>query len=249
MTPATIPDVEIDYPSSDGKPMAETHLHVQAIILLQQALEDFFRDRSDVFVASDIFWYQEPGGVGVAPDVMVVPGVRPRPAAERRSFYTWEEGGAVPAAVFEIASKGTWQEDVEEKYDDYARRGVAEYFLFDPEGVYIGTAPQGYRLNGSVYRRIWYTPVGEVESRLGFRMRSEGGMLRLIDGRTGQPIPTRAEAVEAAEAAASAERRRADTEKLRADAAEAAEAAEKLRADALAAEVERLKALLGGNPP
>ena len=43
----------IEYPSGDGQPMAETWLHVQAIMLLHQALEDFFRARPDVFIASD----------------------------------------------------------------------------------------------------------------------------------------------------------------------------------------------------
>ena len=81
----TTPPVE--YPSGDGQPMAETWLHVQAIMLLHQALEDFFRARPDVFIASDLFWYwQEGSGLKVAPDVMVVPGVGARP---RRSFFSW----------------------------------------------------------------------------------------------------------------------------------------------------------------
>ena len=63
----------------------------------------------------------------------------------------------------------------------------------------------------------------ELQSELGFGLRAEDSMLRLIDGGRGVPIPTRAEAVEA-------ERDRADNEKL--------------RADALESEVERLKALL-----
>ncbi|MGL5095583.1 MAG: Uma2 family endonuclease, partial [Planctomycetia bacterium] len=98
MTTATT--VEIDYPSSDGQPMAETGIHVQAIILLHQALEDFFQGRPDVFIASDMFWYWKEGDSTekTAPDVMVVPGVGNH---DRRSYFSWEEGGAVPAVVFE----------------------------------------------------------------------------------------------------------------------------------------------------
>jgi Uma2 family endonuclease len=213
----------IDYPSSDGQPMAETWLHVRAIMWLHQALEDFFRDRPDVFVASDLFWYWEEGNPAakVAPDVVVVPGVGVRP---RRSFFSWEENGAMPAVVFEIASRGTVDEDLTTKFFQYEDLGVREYFLFDPEGTNMTPTFQGYRLNGTAYRRLRDT---ELKSELGFGLRQEETMLRLIDLKTGQPIPTRAEAVEAAQKVAEAERQ---------------------RADALQAEVERLRAMLQKPP-
>ncbi|QJW94113.1 hypothetical protein FTUN_1632 [Frigoriglobus tundricola] len=201
----------IEYPSGDGQPLAETWLHVQAIMPLHQALEDFFRDRSDVFVASDLFWYRQEGSSQkVAPDVMVVPGVGARP---RRSFFSWEENGAGPAVVFEMASENTWRDDLDDKYDQYERLGVREYFLFDPEGLYLVPRLQGYRLNGTAYRRL---RGAELTSELGFGLRAEDTIVRLIDLKTGRPIPTRAEAVEA----------------------------ERKRADALQMEVERLRARL-----
>ena len=190
----TTPPVE--YPSGDGQPMAETWLHVQAIMLLHQALEDFFRARPDVFIASDLFWYWEEGNTGarVAPDVMVVPGVGMHP---RRSFFSWEEGGAIPAVVFEMASEGTWRDDLDDKFDHYERLGVKEYFLFDPEGLYLVPRLQGYRLSGTAYRRLRQT---ELASELGFGLRAEETMLRLIDLKTGQPIPTRRERADALQA-------------------------------------------------
>ena len=204
----------IEYPSGDGQPMAETWLHVQAIMLLHQALEDFFRPRTDVFVASDLFWYWQEGRPDhkIAPDVMVVPGVEVRP---RRSFFSWEEGGAVPAVVFEMASEGTWRDDLDDKFDQYERLGVKEYFLFDPEGVHLVPQLQGYRRSGTAYRRLRQT---ELTSELGFGLRADDVMLRLIDLKTGHPFPTRAEAVEI----------------------------ERQRADALQAEVERLRVQLKG---
>jgi len=230
----TLTTTEIEYPSSDGQPMAETPIHVEAIMLLHQALRDFFRDRPDVFVASDIFWFWEKGNndARISPDVMVVPGVQPRDLRERRNFKSWEDGGAIPAAVFEIASRGTWEDDLEEKFDRYEKLGVREYFLFDPEGSYLVPVLQGFRLRGSSYRRI---PTNALKSELGFRLRGEGAMLRLIDGRTNEPIPTRTEAVDAAQVAA--------------DAARAAAREADARADALTAEVARLKALLAGTGP
>jgi Uma2 family endonuclease len=214
------------YPSGDGKPMAETWLHIRAIMWLHQALEDFFHDRPDVFVAADLFWYWRDGTnvVQVAPDVMAIPGVGARP---RRSFFSWEENGAIPAIVFEMASEGTWLKDLDDKYDQYEKLGVREYFLFDPEGLYLVPRLQGYRLNGTAYRRLRQS---ELVSELGFGLRAEDTMLRLIDLRTGQPIPTRAEAVEAAQRAAEIARREADSEKQ--------------RADALQTEIDRLRALL-----
>jgi Uma2 family endonuclease len=192
--------------------MAETWLHVRAIMWLHQALEDFFRPRTDVFIASDLFWYWREGNAAlkIAPDVMAIPGVGAR---ARRSFFSWEENGAIPAIVFEMASEGTWQDDLDDKYDRYEELGVKEYFLFDPEGLYLVPRLRGYRLNGTAYRRLRQT---ELTSELGFGLRAEDTMLRLIDLKTGQPIPTRAEAVEV----------------------------ERQRADTLQVEVERLRALL-----
>ena len=100
---------EVEYPSSDGQPMAETGIHVQTIMLLYQALQDALP--ATEFIAADMFWYWEEGQPKshVAPDVMVVKGVG---RSYRRSFFTWREGGAVPCIVFEMASENTWREDL-----------------------------------------------------------------------------------------------------------------------------------------
>ena len=166
---------------------------------------------------------------------MVVPGVGNQ---LRRSYFSWREG-VVPFTAFEIASEGTWEDDIDKKYDLYERLGVREYFLFDPEGVYLVPPLQGYRLNGSAYRRMRR---GEIESELGFKLRAEDGMLRLIDARTGENVLTKTEQVHRANARVDQVQAAADAEKTRAD-------AEKARGDALAAEVERLKKLLGENAP
>jgi Uma2 family endonuclease len=114
---------EIEYPASDGQPMAETGIHVQAIIQLFEGFQDYLPATS--FIAADMFWYWEEGHPKsrVAPDVMVVKGVG---RAHRRSFFTWREGGAVPCIVFEMASEHTWREDLREKRRLYERLGVRE---------------------------------------------------------------------------------------------------------------------------
>lgn len=202
----------IDYPASDGQPMAETPTHVNAIVLLHQALEDFFARRSGVFIASDILWYWKEGEPEsrISPDVLVAVGVPDRPLSDRSSFFSWEENGVVPSVVFEMASQGTWREDLGDKYWRYEELGVREYFLFDPLAEHLVPPLQGFRLNRTAYRRL-LTNDDVLESELGFRLRAEGNMLRLIDSRTGQPVPTREERAVEAEQKAEHEKQRADT--------------------------------------
>ena len=99
---------EIFYPASDGEPMAETPVHILAIMLLFQALEDFLAPRLDIYLTANSFWYWQKGDNEAkrAPDVMAIKGVGRR---ERRSFFSWEENGAVPCTIFEIVSAKTWR--------------------------------------------------------------------------------------------------------------------------------------------
>jgi Uma2 family endonuclease len=210
------------YPETDGETMGETDYHMLALILLRLTLEDYFRSAPKVYVASDLFWYYEKGNPRAvrAPDVMVVKGVGKH---RRISFRSWEEKAA-PRVIFEIVSGKTWQNDLGEKKLEYERLGVAEYFLFDPEGCYLDPSVRGFRLENEIYVPILPVGDGSLPSQeLGLRMTAETPMLRLIDASTGEKIPTLEESREIAEE--NAER-------------------EKQRADALAAEVSRLREAL-----
>lgn len=232
---SVLPEQKVGYPSSDGKPMAETGIHVMAILWLHAALMKFFRDRPDVLIASDMFWYFEEGNpkARIAPDVMVVPGVGNH---FRRSFFSWEEKES-PALVFEMASQGTWRGDLGKKKARYRKLGVREYVIFDPESLYLPTSVMGFDLVGNRYVPKKNHSDGTLGSHLGFRMRHEGYMLRLIDAVTGEPLLTDPEEAAKAEAKAKAEKAKAEAENARAE-------AEKEKAVALQNEVERLKALL-----
>ena len=142
---------EVEYPASDGQPMGETGIHVNAILLLFPELADALPTTD--FLAADMFWYWEKGQPKscVAPDVMVVKGVG---RAHRRSFFTWREGGAIPCIVFEMASENTWREDMREKHQLYERLGVREYIVFDPEGEYLEPRLQGFRFVDGRYEPI-----------------------------------------------------------------------------------------------
>jgi len=206
--PKTLAETDDDefYPSSDGEPVGETDWHIWALILLREGLEDHFAERQDVYVASDLFLYYVKGdrNASKAPDAMVVKGVAKH---FRRSFRTWVEK-AMPCVIIELASGKTWQEDLGPKRALYARLGVAEYFVFDPEAAYLNPALQGFRLKGKKYVPLVAAVDESLTSKeLGLRLLAEDHMLRLIDARTGQPILTRQE--------------RAEQEKQRADALEA----------------------------
>jgi Uma2 family endonuclease len=215
--------------------MGETGIHVLAIIQLFEVFHDHLP--ATEFIAADMFWYWEEGHPEsrVAPDVMVVKGVG---RAHRRSFFTWRENGAVPCIVFEMASQNTWREDLRQKRRLYERLGVREYILFDPEGEYLRPRLQGFRLVEGRYEPIEADADDRLRSdELGFLLGAEDLVLRLYDGTTGAPVPTRQERVEAERLHAEQERLHAEQERLHAE-------QERRRADALAAEVERLKALL-----
>ena len=88
--PTVVLQPPIYYPESDGKPMAETDVHISILTYLREALIDHFRDDPQVYVAGNLFLYYEKGDKSkvVAPDVFVVKGV---PKGDRRTYKLWEE--------------------------------------------------------------------------------------------------------------------------------------------------------------
>jgi Uma2 family endonuclease len=212
MTTAATP---IYYPESDGKPMGETDVHIDAVIYLREALRDYFRDDPQVYVAGNMLLYYEEGNpvACVAPDVFVVQGVAKR---ERRTYRLWDEGQP-PSVVFEITSRGTRLEDLGTKRAVYAMLGVQEYFLYDPLGEYLRPPLQGYRLQEGEYQRIPPEADGGLISQtLVLELRVEEGRLRLVNPATGELLLTPAEAQAARRAAeAELERLRAELARLR----------------------------------
>lgn len=103
---------EIEYPSSDGKPMAESDITRDYITYSVEALKLYFQGRSDVYVSANSFVYYEEGNKAavVAPDVYAVFGVRKR---KRDNYKVWQEGGITPQFVLEITSATTQDVDQE----------------------------------------------------------------------------------------------------------------------------------------
>ena len=193
MDVSTITANQLYYPGTDGKPLGETDVHIDALIYLREALKDHFRNASQVYVAGNMLLYYEEGNPAacVAPDVFVVQGVAKR---ERRIYRLWEEGQP-PAAVVEITSRGSRLEDLGTKRAVYAMLGVREYFLYDPLGEYLRPPLQGYLLQEGEYQRLSPGGEGELTSQvLGVELRLEAGCLRVIDLTTGERLLTPAEA-------------------------------------------------------
>lgn len=224
-----IPDSRISngYPTTDGRPMAETDRHRLLMIDLQQALQDWFAEDPNTYVSGNLLLFYEEGNKRrhVSPDVFVVYGI---PNRERPNYLLWEEGHG-PNVVIELTSTSTRKEDTTKKfklYQDVLK--VPEYFLFDPFGDYLKPRFQGFRLVQGRYRPMQIKE-GRLRSRqLHLQLEPSGKVLRFVDPKTGKCIPTRTEARQSAE--------------------DARHAAELGRAQA-EAEVERLRAEIARRKP
>ena len=167
MARMTVVPEAIDYPDSDGLPMAENESQFWPILYVGSALDRYYQDREDVYVVGNLLLYYQEGnpregdfGKSVSPDLMVVFGASKH---VRSSYRLWEEPKA-PDFVLEIASESTYRTDRGEKHDTYAGMGVMEYWQYDPVGTYLDPPLLGFRL---VEGR--YLPIPA--------MAQEGGML------------------------------------------------------------------------
>ena len=202
---AVTPKDEIEYPTGDGEPMAETALHRDLMLYAIEALKAHFADRDDIWISGNDFVYFAEGDPNrrVSPDTYVVFEV----GNEMRDCYkTWEEGGKMPDVVFEFTSKTTRGEDTGKKkrlYEDVLR--VSEYFQFDPTGDYLDPILQGYRHIGGRYERIPLQNDRLISEQLGLELALEAGTLRFVHPVTGWRYLTPTE-----------EHHRAETERERA---------------------------------
>ncbi len=204
----------IVYPETDGKPMAETDMHIGLMIDLRHALKTFFQRAPDVYVGSNLLVYYVEGNPRkcFAPDVFVVRGVG---SHQRRTYKLWEEG-RVPEVVIEISSRQTWGDDLQRKWKLYERLGVTEYFIFDPEYDYLMEPLVAYRLEAGEYASLEVKDGRVMSEALGLELVDTGETLRLFDAHAKRFLPIPAEEAEARSRAESeAATLRAEVEGLR----------------------------------
>ena len=182
------------YPSSDGKPMAENVAQWQSVLADGSVLVYRFKERPDVLVAGDVLVYPQQGDTrtSLAPDLLVAFGVPKMP--HRRSYKVWVEGKA-PDFVMEVASKATWEDDRGSKKTAYAKMGVREYWLFDPNGEFFDPPLEGFRLRGGKYLPLAARrPQQGLPSKvLGLELRPDDGHVRFHDPATGEDLRTHSE--------------------------------------------------------
>jgi Uma2 family endonuclease len=243
---------EIEYPTSDGKPMAESDTHRAAINTLIDTLDGYFAGRADVCVSGNLLVYYVPGDLKkvLAPDCFVAFGV---PKRARPWYKTWEEG-RYPSVVFEVTSKSTRKDDLTDKLATYRDVWkVEEYFLFDPLGEYLAPQLQGYRwVDGDFAPMEMVAGQFLYSAGLGLILEAAGGHLLLTEADTNRRLypPDRARAIEEARRRRQAEherdaerqaRERAERDREQAERQAAAERSAREQAEA---ELARLKAEL-----
>jgi Uma2 family endonuclease len=176
--PATTPAVE--YPDSDGKPMADNTLQFEWISTLKWNLDALYRDRADVFVAGDhlIYPVEDEPDTRQAPDVYVAFG---RPKGHRGSYKVWEEGGVFPQVVIEVWSPSNRFSQMLAKLQFYEQYGAEEYYIVYPE---FPAQVDAWRRDGSQLVKV-VDANGYVSPSLGVRFEAVKGHLAVYgpDGR------------------------------------------------------------------
>ena len=174
-------DSDIDYPSGDGMPVAETFLHLYALLVTLEVLRQYLEGKQATVLANQFMYYAYGlPKLRVAPDVMVIFDVEP---GGRDSYKIWEEG-QVPAVIFEMTSKGTQKQDQDFKKTLYEQMGVQEYWLFDPKGEWVEGQLQGYRLQGDAYQPI----IDGHSEPLKLKLTVEGALLGFYRLDTGERL-------------------------------------------------------------
>lgn len=227
--PQTLESSTIEYPDSDGKPMADNTKQFRWIVTIKENLDLLFADNPNVFVAGDLLWYPVEGNnkIRVAPDAMVAFG---RPKGDRGSYQQWKEDHIAPQVVFEVLSPGNSRTEMARKLLFYDRYGVEEYYIYDPDNITL----EGWQRGEAGLEEIpqlegWISPLLKIRFEL------DSAELNIFhpDGNlfeTFQQIQDRAEQAQA----------RAETAEARAETAETRAETAETRAAALAAKLKEL---------
>ncbi len=222
---------DIDYPESDGLPLAENTDQLLWIVKLFSGFFGWYRNDPNVFVASDLLWYPVEGerDIRTAPDVMIAFG---RPKGRRSSYRQWREAGVAPQVVIEIRSPSNTDAHLANLLEFYRMYGVEEYYLYDPDEDFL----EGWHRSRSRLVRNRRMN-GHVSPRLGIRFDTSGTELVVYhpDGRPFVAPDVQAEEteqeMEKAHRRVEHEKKRAEEEKKRAEEEKKRAEEEKKRAE------------------
>ena len=180
------------YPEERTTDMGESSIHIKLLASFLNILEVYFKDREDVFFSGNMNVYPEKGNPHnwFAPDLLVAFGI---PNVERSSYLLWREG-VFPQVIFEIASKKTWQNDVDEKLAKYETLGASEYYILDPEFEFLPEPLTAYERNGEKLVRRNVTDERIFSPLLELEIVRQNSTFRFFSPYTDEFLPTLEEA-------------------------------------------------------
>ena len=201
--PALLPNLD-ELPSEDGKPVDNLFIEKLYRLLTEPLINCWRRPGGGPFmVMANVGWYFAAKQSALVPDVMLVLDVTPvAPPREKggRSFYGWLYDN-LPDVVIEVVSDKRGDEEGY-KMDQYARRRLQYYVIFDPDEILEHGVLRAFELVGKNYRPIDPGLLPDVGLGLvlwqGTFQGVEDTWLRWCDEK-GQLIPTGAERAEVAE--------------------------------------------------
>ncbi len=120
------------YSGSDGKPMADSDICRIELNRLVDTLDGALAHLPDVSASGNLLPYDKESNLraSAAPGVFQVWGVpKPRPWI----YKVWDEG-LPPCFVIAVTSPSARREDAGRMRERYARLGVQDCVLYDPEG-------------------------------------------------------------------------------------------------------------------
>jgi len=197
---------DIEYPETDGEPMAESDFQRKPLTYLVESLALHFQNQKQTYVSGNLLIYYEKCNLkaSVAPDVFVVFGV---PKQDRRTYKIWAEGKS-PDVAIEITSRTTRKVDEKKKPKLYRKLGVQEYFQYDPTGDYLQPALRGRMLNEKGrYKKMRAERLKDgtlsiTSPLLGLQLHLQENRFRVFDPKSQQYLLTYSEMVKARQLAA-----------------------------------------------
>lgn len=231
----------LDLPDSDGEPMENEREYFQ-IVLLYEALEQYWHDRQDFYMGGNMFVYYSPEQAHEilaeeadparprqafrGPDLFIVLDVDG--SFRRQKWVVWDERGRYPEVIFEFLSPSTRRIDQTAKKTLYEQTfKTREYYWYDPfdprefqgwrldsDNRYQAVTPDARGWIWSPALQLW---IGRWE---GMYRRDQATWLRFYDPED-RLVLTSGEIAEIALQQAEMTKQRAETAEQRAAAAEA----------------------------
>ena len=156
MTTKASTKAEIIYPETDGMPLPDGVFQDPLFREVVSTLQTFFKDQPNTVVSGNTFIYYEEGNPrrSVSPDCYVAYDSDVELLLRNNTYRLWEMGKP-PDFAMEIASVSTATADTGSKRDLYARLAIPEYWRYDSTGgEFYGEPLVGEYLVDGEYRRF-----------------------------------------------------------------------------------------------